>query len=204
MKRKYILFLMQVFTSICMLSIGYSSWAICTGDSLEISGNFVAEDVITNTDYILISNDSNMKLDYYETGFINENDEVVLTGTMSIEYTIVLKNCNSLYEDSIKNIRVKSNLCSTGSNLYSYVSESYTVLDENNTVVASGNDVITSENFYFEFIIANVLHQENQKNEYKFTIQYSFTASSHEDFRKSIYPIMDDIAFNATASINGE
>ena len=52
MGKKYIIILMQVLTSICMLSVGFASWTIVSGASLTAEGEIKAENVESNDRYI--------------------------------------------------------------------------------------------------------------------------------------------------------
>ena len=52
LNRKFIVFSLYLFTSLCLFSVGFSSWTICMGSKLTASGNIVAENIETAEKYI--------------------------------------------------------------------------------------------------------------------------------------------------------
>ena len=52
LNRKFIILSLYFFSTICLFSVGFSSWTICMGDKLTASGNIVAENVISYQEVI--------------------------------------------------------------------------------------------------------------------------------------------------------
>lgn len=114
MNRKYFLFILQFLTSICIVSVGFASWTIVSGVSIEESGTISAEDVHTNDKYIEYLDCIPFK--YYNTGFVNYDDnnghDVVGTeGNLTFNYKIKLDACLAAYnankDGSTENYRFK-------------------------------------------------------------------------------------------------
>ena len=113
MKRKYIIFLMYVLTSVCLFSIGFSSWTIVQNATVSTTGNIEASDMFNYDDYISFSGDI-QGFNYCSTCFLNEdlskstyydsNTETELNrGTCIINLKIKPENClNSFNSNSIR------------------------------------------------------------------------------------------------------
>lgn len=93
MNRKYFLFMLQFLTSICIVSVGFSSWTIVSEVSIKASGIVSSEDVHYNEKYI--SKASHEVFRYYDTGFLKGEDkkaEIVQTAQIKYEYVLLLTN----------------------------------------------------------------------------------------------------------------
>ena len=98
MGKKYIIIIMQVLTSICMLSVGFASWTIVSGASLTAEGEIKAENVESNDRYIQMISCDNFR--YYDTGFLRTEEtqngdkyQVIVTETsMTYNYQLDLYN----------------------------------------------------------------------------------------------------------------
>lgn len=93
MGKKYIIILMQVLTSICIVSVGFASWTIVSGVKIKESGTISAEDVHYNEKYI--SKTSHEVFRYYDTGFLAGEDkttEIVQTAQIKYDYVLLLTN----------------------------------------------------------------------------------------------------------------
>ena len=203
MKRKYILMFMYVLTSICIFSIGFSSWTICMGDTITAQGNFLAEDVFLSNEFIYINNQSNVSLKYYETGFIDENNNITTKGSMSVDYCIDVTKCKSLYDDSVENLRVVITLDSLNFNIYKYTTLEIVVTDNQGNLIIPTNS-INGETCSFSFILDGVLSDDNQNSISTFNVTYYFNVQSNDYFNKNIYPKIGMLTFSTHALINGE
>ena len=101
MNRKFIILSLYFFSTICLFSVGFSSWTICMGDKLTASGNIVAEDVFNHNQYI--EHVSTTPFSYFNTGFVeyDENDIPSITnvGSITFKYNLNLTNCYTKYKD---------------------------------------------------------------------------------------------------------
>lgn len=117
MKRKYILMFMYLLTSVCIFSIGFSSWTIVQNATIDTSGNIVAEDIFSDDKYIYLNDnlgDDNTGIDifeFYDRCFITytkDDNGVSLpteseTGELILYYVIDLKSWKEDIEDSKEN-----------------------------------------------------------------------------------------------------
>lgn len=111
MKKKYIIFLMQILTSICMVSVGFASWTFVSGDSITASGNIKSESVNSFADYIDFDGEI-QGFKYCNSCFLNDDlskSTVTLDGTVynrgtcTANLLVMLHNCKSKYNnDSLK------------------------------------------------------------------------------------------------------
>lgn len=120
MKRKYIYIFMQLFTSICLISVGFASWTFVSGDSITATGNIHAENIHM---YIRPYEDTSTEgPDHYEvfrycdSGFLNGTGEYYLdengiqheyqavtqTGSLKYRYFIDLYECKTALEAAKK------------------------------------------------------------------------------------------------------
>lgn len=93
MGKKYIIILMQVLTSICIVSVGFASWTIVSGVKIKESGTISAEDVHYNEKYI--SKTSHEVFRYYDTGFLagkGTTAEIVQTAQIKYDYMLLITN----------------------------------------------------------------------------------------------------------------
>ena len=89
MKRKYILMFMYLLTSVCIFSIGFSSWTIVQNATIDTSGNIIAEDIVSDDKYIYLNtklgdNENGIDIfEYYDRCFITyvkdslKNEQVI-------------------------------------------------------------------------------------------------------------------------------
>lgn len=106
MGKKYIIILMQVLTSICIVSVGFASWTIVSGVKIEESGTISAEDVHYNEKYI--SKTSHEVFRYYDTGFLAGEDkttEIVQTAQIKYDYMLLITNLEEDLNDQNPTIK---------------------------------------------------------------------------------------------------
>ena len=206
MKRKYILMFMYLLTSVCIFSIGFSSWTIVQNATIDTSGNIIAEDIITDSDYIRIEESLSTSLKYYETGFIDDSNNVTLIGTMNITYTIDLYNCKEMYGTDVSDLIVLVTLESNVYNLFSVVEENATIKHGDTSIAYTrlSDSVQDPDKYVLSFTLSNVLDNVVEGNEYAFTVYYEFKASDYNYYKTNIYPNIGKVKFNASALINGE
>ena len=186
MKKKYIIFLMQILTSICMVSVGFASWTFVSGDSITASGNIKAEDVISNNEYIKLTNQTTLK--YYKSGFVTEENKISLTGSIDVEYTINLTYCNSLYSD-FDSLKVIMYLDSNIYNIFEDTTVSCIIENNEGEVITPAVTPLIDETRHnLEFDLYNILKNHPNGGEYKIKVTYSFTVESYELYESNIYP----------------
>lgn len=97
MNRKYIYILMQLFTSICLVSVGFASWTFVSGDSITATGNIVAQDVNNFEDYIYFDGEI-QGFKFCSTGFLTEDLAKSDSGIVNINMKIKTDNCEIQYQ----------------------------------------------------------------------------------------------------------
>lgn len=117
MKKKYIIFLMQILTSICMVSVGFASWTFVSGDSIIASGNIKSESVNSFADYIDFDGDIK-GFKYCNSCFLNDDlskssvtvdGTVYNRGTCTANLLIKLDNCKAKYNNDSLKIEIEFN-----------------------------------------------------------------------------------------------
>lgn len=211
MKRKYIYILMQLFTSICVVSVGFASWTFVSGDSIVASGNIKAEDVITDNEIVSI-NDTNLLLEYYKTGFIdldeNGNKVVSDTGILTITYNINLEKYKEK-NPGATNLDIKIYLdCISTYNDFNIFNSTYIECSEDTTTsveVSKLTSKVMDASSYYINLKLNDITDANLK-ELIVTVNYKFVISNanHKKFYSDVYPKMDGITFKPSVMVSGD
>lgn len=204
MKKKYVYIFMQLFTSICLVSVGFASWTFVSGDSITATGNIYAEDVYEATNYIELTNQS--KLRYYKTGFVTSENTVSKKGSISVEYTLDIINCKNIYPiENYNTLKVVLYLDSNLYNIFEDTTVSFDIVDGEEKVLDSNNSLIVNDNKHcLEFKITDVLSEDYTYVEYSFIVTYYFTVDDYSIYETKIYPNLSKIELVSSALISGE
>lgn len=193
MGKKYIIILMQVLTSICIVSVGFASWTIVSGVKIEESGTISAEDVHSNDKYIeYVSHDV---FRYYDTGFVSSSGkdaQILLTGTLKYSYKLHL---NNLIEDlDGKNSVIKFSLTHPVIGNYQIISDfnKSATVKVGETVIATQRNEISANTRYIEIKISEL---KNLQDGATIVVEYTFAAQTVEDFKEKIYPCFVEPSF---------
>ena len=171
-------------------------------------------------DYIYLESEKTIPLNYYETGFVDteNNNAIVLSDTMSVTYTIELDNCADFYGENVTDLIVilslDSNYAKENDNdkfvLYNYLTLSASIYHEDNneekTVLYNSSDEnedFTNGSNFIEFSLVDILSNVTEGDTYSFTVEYKFTVESHDVFRKNIYKQIKKTTFETSALLNG-
>ena len=200
MKRKYILMFMYLLTSVCIFSIGFSSWTIVQNATIDTSGNIIAEDIVSINNYIKLTNQTNLR--YYKTGFVTADNQVSKTGYMTVEYEIDVVNCKVLYEE-YSSLNVIVYLDTINYNIFDDTSVSFELVDSNDQVIHVNSSSLNDSKHQVEFSLNNVLSEEYSSTTYSFEITYYFTVDSYETYETNIYPNIAKVKFNTSAFAGG-
>ena len=208
MKRKYIYILIQLFTSICVVSVGFASWTFVSGDSIVASGNIKAENVHSDDKYVeLVSCDI---FRYYDTGFLTgtgqydsegkEYQQITNQGKVSYVYRIDLYDLKASLADQTS-VKISFTLSHTDIPNYTliddYASISYIKL---NDVVLSSPKVTSSRanntykivlDIYDEVSTYNGNVDDDSTRYLTLSFEYLFDTSS-VDFFTEIYPCFSE------------
>lgn len=200
MKRKYILMFMYLLTSVCIFSIGFSSWTIVQNATIDTSGNIIAEDIVSINNYIKLTNQTNLR--YYKTGFVTADNQVSKTGYMTVEYEIDVVNCKVLYEE-YSSLNVIVYLDTVNYNIFDDTSVSFELVDNNDQVIHVNSSSLNDSKHQVEFSLNNVLSEEYSSTTYSFEITYYFTVDTYETYETNIYPNIAKVKFNTSAFAGG-
>lgn len=193
MKRKYIIFLMYVLTSVCLFSIGFSSWTIVQNASVSTTGNIEASDMFNYDDFIYFDGDI-QGFKYCSTCFLNEDlskstyydsdlDKEFNRGTCTINLQLRTENCSIQFNDK-DSIRVEVELKLKDSYEYNIFDST---IDISNTVLLNG-------------AIAPSSIEEIQEGSYKLIFVYSNYLKDYKDQSSIIdkEPLQIKVHFNLT------
>ena len=198
MNRKYFLFILQFLTSICIVSVGFASWTIVSGVSIEESGTISAEDVTQSTTYIEITQKSPLK--YYQTGFVTgEEGSYVISeqGTLSFNCKIKIDNCKNFYSD-IEELKVTIYLKTNHNTIFSDLSLSHTVDGLTTLGDLIQDDPNIKPTVYF--VTFNIDDLQNKSGNLEYTLNINFTIESLDDFN-DIYSYLDEVKFETSGII---
>ncbi len=175
LNRKFIILSLYFFSTICLFSVGFSSWTICMGDKLTAKGNIVAEDVFNYNKYI--EHVGTTPFSYFNTGFVeyDSNNRPIITnvGSITFEYKIHTDACESKYGNYVKfNFKIGYN----GTPSWSKINNQDPLINNNMTVVATLNGApivadagSSNDNLSYTFDLTNL------SGYYTFKITYTFT-----------------------------
>lgn len=94
----------MLFMYVSLICVGFASWTINNTNgnlALDANGSFLADNVINMSQCISLKSSSNIK--YYKTGFVDDDNLISKTGTISLVYEINVKNCFDVFNlDSSK------------------------------------------------------------------------------------------------------
>lgn len=220
MKRKYIYILMQLFTSICVVSVGFASWTFVSGDSIIASGSIKAEDIIVDNEIVSIDQ-TNLSLKYYKTGFVSTdeygNDTVSDKGILSVTYIINLEKYREK-NPSHTNLDILINLdCVSTDDKFNLFNNQYiTCSDDLNfyitdkandysiTLSNKNSNILNGSRYSVNFVLNNIT--DDTEKEIVITIDYAFQIvnKNHKKFYSDVYPKMSGITFKPSVMVNGE
>lgn len=195
MKRKYIIFFMQFFTTICIISVGFSSWIIVTPPIIA-EGNITSSPVLSTDEYLHIEIED---IKYCEEGFVNDG-LISYIGYLTLNCTLQnLDHFNSVFctynENGDKlidfeSLKIKLILSYNGYNLF----KTTTAQSSTHIINANGLNITDAfptgkqyNKYVLEFTVNDILTiVENSYNSstktyditgHEFTITYKFTSS---------------------------
>ena len=200
MKRKYIIILMQFLTSICIISVGFSSWIIVT-PPIVAEGQIVSSSVMSTDEYLTISIDN---LKYCSEGFVNE-EKISYTGYIVLNCTLDISKLKQDFHDQYSSIKMELSLSREGYNLFE------TTTKQSSTHVINSNGINITEKFpsgkkknkyMLDITLNDVLNVDHINGLYYFSITYQF--NSHADLYSRIYTsLTENPEFNVEVKMEG-
>lgn len=223
MNRKYFLFILQFLTSICIVSVGFASWTIVSGVSIEESGTISAEDVHTNESYL--QNPTIVPFRYYDTGFVSGSGttaQIVNTAQLIYTYDLNitnLKNDLGLGENGSSPLKIQFTLSHTDIDEFSFINDyclekQIAIIlsnnDSDNSVTSvnlvNANDIPVADNIATVTLVGNII-VKNDVSMIHFTSNNEIYATAYDYFQLQIvysfsYPSYEeDASFSFKTSI---
>lgn len=205
MKRKYIIILMQFLTSICIISVGFSSWIIVT-PPISAEGQIVSSKIISTDDYLTITYDD---LKYCKNGYVND---AILSYTGYITLNCSLDTEKFIYDHqhSYNSIRIEFVLSYDDYNLFetsAYQSFSHTIENNGLNITEKYPEGKKHKTYILDIVLNDVLGVDENNQciypSYEFSIIYQFNSS--EEIFNDIYSSLSktDSAFVIEVKMEG-
>ena len=205
LNRKFIILSLYFFSTICLFSVGFSSWTICMGDKLTASGNIVAEDVFNYSDYINFNGDV-QGFKYCDAGFVSEDETTISdTGTCIAKLKINANNCKSHYSESNLKVQVEfkyKNSCNI--NLFdgSVCSIGYTAFVDDNPKTSEITGEVIGNGYKIILTLSDYDSLANSDGEINITIKLHFDLNNDVDFSALLEEI-PNMHFDCNVSMEG-
>lgn len=218
MKRKYIYILMQILSSVCMISVGFASWTIVTPPIIA-EGDINSEPVLSADDYLVITIDD---LKFCEEGFVNEG-KISNVGYLKLNCKLQnLAYFNTIFctydEEGNKtldfdSLRIELTLSYDGYNLFETTSNqsSTHIIDGNGINITNTYPMGKKYNKYSTMLTINnilsIVEESKIDDEYtitghEFTITYMFTYTGN-DFSPIYNSLKNNSSFKVDVKLEG-
>ncbi len=203
---------LMFLSCLTIFSVGFASWNISgNSTSTNLSGFIQVDNVINPNEYVtFVDKDGNPTtefdiFDFYKTGFVDENSEIVDKGTLQFYLNINLKKCFEKFADASSLLFNLELLCNSNINIFNNseklgrvisvenLSQPDSSCNENETVSTDGTTSLLS------FSLDNMLETVTIKISYIFTIKDSdyFKTTLYETFNR------DDFSFSLSTKFSG-
>lgn len=201
----------MLFMYVSLICVGFASWTISNGSSgnNSIDGSIVVDNVINTSDVLVMTNNTRM-FDYYNSGFVENDGTITLTGSVFLEYTLDINECKTVFNDDT-NLEIYVDLKHPSDALYpnntflgffddTKITSTATLtsnIENANINYNLGKSVITFSNF-----------KTIQENSVTIGITITFTVNDDENhtyFKNNVYPFLknNDKCFAVTTKLTG-
>lgn len=201
----------MLFMYVSLICVGFASWTISNGSSgnNSVDGSIVVDNVINTSDVLVMTNNTRM-FDYYNSGFVENDGTITLTGSIFLEYTLDINECKTVFNDD------------TNLEIYVDLKHPLDALYPNNTFLGFFGDIkITStatlnsniENANINYNLGkSVITFSNfktiQDSSVTIGITITFTVNDDENhtyFKNNVYPFLknNDKCFVVTTKLTG-
>lgn len=203
----------MLFMYVSLICVGFASWTISNGSAANpsIDGSIVVDNVINTSDVLVMT--KNSMFDYYNSGFVESDGTITLTGSIYLEYTLDINKCKDVFNEDNNlviyvDLKHPSDVLNSDSTFEGFFSsdknapiQSEPVLESNVDLpdfnYATGKSVITFNNF------KNI---QEKSVTIKITITFTVTDdASHTYFKNNVYPFLknNDKCFVVTTKLTG-
>lgn len=213
MKSKFFLILMSILGIVSLFSVGFATWVLSKPmDNVEYQNAFntITYELYDNAEYIQIT--SNTKLEYYNTGFIDDELNIVSTGSMSVTYRFnVQKYKEYLISEGLSQQEI-NNEGAIIDILFRHNSKSTDQLDffdgstfeHSYTIDIDDNLATISEDLTLDHSSLSISFDELPSDEYvEFTITYIFEYNGElgDDFKEEVFSYITSVKFVVEARV---
>mgnify|MGYP004561749877 FL=1 len=196
---QYSIFIILAFLSI--MSVGFASWVTANDSSFEINGSIIVDDVRSNNEYLECDETQIEVFEFFKTGFVSNDGEIIDTGEIYIPFTVKVNNCRDEFKNSSK-LEIVLNFTTTNMNLFVNDPLNMSIVLKNNNdeiikTIASTKDGLLS------FEISGL---QTISNNIDYKLYYQFTKNEIEKtFKDDVYPelLKDGFTFQLNAKITG-
>lgn len=199
-----------ILACLSIISVGFASW-VTTTDSISttIDGTIIVDDVATNTEYL----SSNLiPFNYYKTKFVDEENNLTDTGTMTAILTLTEKGMNLFKNDSSMEIQLNLyckylSLLNDSTNILMNVSAELITGDSSLLSITSKSYNDTDYNLVLNIQNINTLAEISIKVYYVFTINnQTNTIRGYQYFYNNVYPklINNELTFKLGTKFTGK
>lgn len=197
-----------------MICVGFASWTISYGSAANpsIDGSIVVDNVINTSDVLVMT--SNKMFDYYNSGFVESDGTITLTGSIYLEYTLDIKKCKTVFNDNTNleiyvDVKHPSGVLNSNSTFEGFFSSDKNAPIQSEAVLDSN---VNLPDFNYDKLGKSVITFNNFKNiqeesvTIKITITFTVTDdASHTYFKEIVYPFLknNDKCFVVTTKLTG-
>ena len=191
MTKKFMISVIAILSSISLVSIGFASWTIASGNS-TIGGIITAEDVMYTDHYVTITKAK--PLTYCSKGFVNPDNQSEILNKGSLDLNVTLRNLKefktkfSTSTSKIDSLGVDINLSYEQQGTYQYLfntdSSKELVFDQGKITSSDSSFTLpttytknTAQYTSSSFIPLNGL-LNGSRDTYTFNVKYTFTHNS--------------------------
>ncbi len=210
LNRKFIILSLYFFSTICLFSVGFSSWTICMGDKLTAKGNIVAENVISYQEVIDYNKDKDTDaiddgiqvFNYFSGGLLDENNQITNSAKLILYLQIDLNNYLSAFypgteydSNKVYNANVLMTLSDINGGGFSFINDSLITSINTNESLEFGSLSTNYSNGYYtiSYDVLNLMKNYDPNNATNNVINYeveiSFTMDRFE-FINNAYPAL--------------
>lgn len=201
----------MLFMYVSLICVGFASWTISNGSSgnNSIDGSIVVDNVINTSDVLVMTNNTRM-FDYYNSGFVDNDGTITLTGSIYLEYTLDINKCKTVFNEDT-NLEIYVDVKHSSDALYpndtflgffgdTKITSTATLtsnIENTNINYNLGKSVITFSNF-----------KTIQDSSVTIGITITFTVNDDENhtyFKNNVYPFLknNDKCFVVTTKLTG-
>ncbi len=198
---------LMFLSCLTIFSVGFASWNISSNSSsTNLSGFIHVDNVINSNEYItFVDIDGNPTtefdvFDFYKTGFVNKNSEIVDEGILQFYLNVNLKKCFEKFTNASSLLFQIELLCNSNINIFNNSENLGKVVsvEKMNQTESSCNETETVSNDGTSSILSFSL--DNTLETVTIKISYRFTIINHEYYKTTLYDAFNRNDFNFSLS----